>query len=314
MVYHLPVCVLRVSNESCLAVDGLFYSQAEIPDRPICWLLQPFEPSVDPEVFHAVVCLQPSARWVQDWPCLWITQHVIGHRREPICPVFVNTAAQVWPKPLLRCDSFSCCFFFLFCALYLRTGFLLTQGHCGTFLPLSCFLDPGMPRKICFYSESYHGKQLSAVSFQSPTGSSIFKVITPDNEWRQQGRGGNKVQISNYEAAVFQIICTSHEMSWFDELLDHRGAAVRFMSALILTLLRLVLQTSPQFPSISSLPRRPVNPHLLLCLSVALIHWVGRKSRERKKKSERSLFGATVAENKHGWINSVSKLALWGSF
>lgn len=49
-------------------------------------------------------------------------------------------------------------------------------------------------------------------------------------------------------------------------------------------LLWLVLQSSPQSPSISSLPRRPVNPHLLLCLSVALIHWVGRKSREREKK------------------------------
>lgn len=123
MVYHLPVCVLRVSNESCLAVDGLFYSQAEIPDRPICWLLQPFEPSVDPEVFHAVVCLQPSARWVQDWPCLWITQHVIGHRWEPICPVFVNTAAQVWPKPLLRCDSFSCRFFFSFLCFVFKNRF-----------------------------------------------------------------------------------------------------------------------------------------------------------------------------------------------
>lgn len=106
MVYHLPVCVLRVSNESCLAVDGLFCFQAEIPDRPICWLLQTFEPSVDPEVFHAVVCLQPSARWVQDWPSLWITQHVIGHRWAPICPVFANTSAQVWPEPFLRRDSF----------------------------------------------------------------------------------------------------------------------------------------------------------------------------------------------------------------
>lgn len=172
MVYHLPVCVLWVSNESCLAFHGLFCSQAEIPYRPICWLLQPFEPSVDPEVFHAVVCLQPSARWVQDWPCLWITQHVVGHRREPICPVFANAVAQVWPEPLLNGDSTSChCFF---CAYYLIVGFILTQGHCGTFLPLSYFLDPGLPRKICFYIESYHSKQLSAISFHSSTGSSIF--------------------------------------------------------------------------------------------------------------------------------------------
>lgn len=60
------------------------------------------------------------------------------------------------------------------CAKYLKTRFSLIQGHCGTFLPLSCFLDASLPRKICFYIESYHSKQLSVISFQSPTGSSIF--------------------------------------------------------------------------------------------------------------------------------------------
>lgn len=60
------------------------------------------------------------------------------------------------------------------CLMSSESAFVLTQGHCGTFLPLSSFLDPGLPRKICFYIESYRSKQLSAISFHSPTGSSIF--------------------------------------------------------------------------------------------------------------------------------------------